>query len=123
LHVRDVEASIQFYRDVLGLGEPDVLGRDDGGRPDFVAFTVGEQLIFLMQRPEYVAPADRKDRGLNHICLLVEPTEPEQLMAALRARGVTIRGTRVPSDKSSFSVYVEDPDGHGIELEQRVRQR
>src|SRR5689334_6030704 len=104
LHVRDVEASIRFYRDVLGLGEAEVLGRDDAGRVDFAAFTAGDQQIFLMQRPEYTPPADRRARGLNHICLLIGPTDPDQLIAALRARGVTIRGTRVPANGSSHSV-------------------
>jgi glyoxylase I family protein len=120
LHVRDAAASIQFYEGMLGLTDYEVIDRDEAGNPVFVEFRVGQQLLFLMRRPEYEAPADRKDRGLNHLCLLVEETDPEQLQAQLRARGVPIRGTRLGHNPESFSVYVEDPDGHGIELEQRV---
>ncbi|HET7768147.1 MAG TPA: VOC family protein [Chloroflexota bacterium] len=81
----------------------------------------GRQLIYLMKRADYEPPPDRHARGLNHVCLLVEPTDPDRLMSELRARGVPITGTRGRKDGPTFSVYVEDPDGHGIELEQRRR--
>jgi glyoxylase I family protein len=118
LHVRDVEASLRFYAGTLGLADYTVLDRDDRGRPSFVQLRVGQQLVFLRQRPDYEVPADPRQRGLNHICLRIEPTDPERLQEALRARGATIRGTRVGRNPPTFSVYVEDPDGHGVELEQ-----
>jgi glyoxylase I family protein len=118
LHVRDVEASLRFYAGTLGLTDHAVLDRDDQGRPSFVQLRVGQQLVFLRQRPDYQPPADARQRGLNHICLRIEPTDPERLQEALRARGIIIRGTRVGRNPPTFSVYVEDPDGHGVELEQ-----
>jgi glyoxylase I family protein len=123
LHVRDVEASLRFYAGTLGLTDYAVLDRDDQGRPSFVQLRVGQQLVFLRQRPDYRAPADARQRGLNHICLRIEPTDPERLQEALRARGTTIRGTRVGRNPPTFSVYVEDPDGHGVELEQDTPAR
>jgi catechol 2,3-dioxygenase-like lactoylglutathione lyase family enzyme len=119
LHVRDVERSLLFYRDVLGVSHHSVLDRDAAGRPSFVELRVGQQLVYLMARPDYTPPADRHARGLNHLCLLVEPTDPQRLMVTLRERGVPITGTRGRPDGPTFSVYVEDPDGHGVELEQR----
>ena len=121
LHVRDVERSLLFYEDVLGLPEATVMDQDEQGRPSFVELRAGRQLIYLMKRPDYEPPPDRHARGLNHVCLLVEPTDPERLMAELRTRGVPITGTRGRPDGPTFSVYLEDPDGHGIELEQRRR--
>ena len=120
LHVRDVERSLRFYVDTLGLSDFEVLDRDAQGRPSFVELRVGQQLLYLMHRPDYEVPADRHQRGLNHVCLLVQPTDPERLQAELRARGATLRGTRVGRNPPTFSVYVEDPDGHGVELEQRL---
>jgi catechol 2,3-dioxygenase-like lactoylglutathione lyase family enzyme len=118
LHVRDVEASLRFYTGTLGLTDYTVMDRDDRGRPSFVELRVGQQLVFLMQRPGYEVPADVNQRGLNHICLRIESTDPERLQEALRARGITVRSTRVGRNPPTFSVYVEDPDGHGVELEQ-----
>lgn len=136
LYVRDVERSLLFYTEVLGLPLRGVLRRDDAGRPTFVALAAGPDTIFLMHNPDYAPPADARTRGLNHLCLLIPPTDPEQLLSDLRARGVTIRRTREGSratregsraaytgaqdPRKTFSVYVEDPDGHGIELEQIV---
>lgn len=117
LHVRDVEASLGFYTGTLGLADYEVLDRGDDGKPSFVALSVGRQTVFLMRRAEY-APPERRQRGLNHVCLRIERTDPDALMAKLRARGVPITGTRGRKDGPAFSVYVEDPDGHGIELEQ-----
>jgi catechol-2,3-dioxygenase len=123
LHVRDVEASMRFYTGTLGLSDFTVLDRDDQGRPSFVEFRVGRQLLFVMQRPDYQVPSDRHQRGLNHICLRIEATDPQGLQDALRARGASVRGTRVGHHPSTFSVYTEDPDGHGVELEQVVPER
>jgi catechol 2,3-dioxygenase-like lactoylglutathione lyase family enzyme len=126
LHVQSVEASLRFYTEVLGLELAEVMDRDSAGRPTFVELHAGEQTVFLMERQGYRPPADRNDRGLNHICLLIDPIDPEALQAALRRRGVTLRGTRRGSrgpGRPTFSVYVEDPDGHGIELEQVVANR
>ena len=126
LHVRDVEESVRFYTEVLGLELVEVMDRDSSGKPTFVELSVGEQVVFLMARPEYRAPEDRNARGLNHLCFLIDSTDPEELQAALRAQGVAIRGTRRGrrgEGKPTFSVYVEDPDGHGIELEQVVAKR
>jgi catechol 2,3-dioxygenase-like lactoylglutathione lyase family enzyme len=123
LHVRDLESSLQFYAEVLGLDEPHIMSRDDAGRPTFAALPVGRQTIFLYQNKGYVPPASSRDRGLNHICLLIEPNDPEALMATLRERGVHIRNTRKGQNadgKPTYSIYVDDPDGHGIELEQVV---
>ena len=123
LHVRDVEASLRFYTDVLGLTLHHVNRRDDAGRATFVALRTGRDTVFLMQQEDYRPPAERSARGLNHICLLIDPTDPRQLQADLRARGVVIRGTReghTDGGRPTFSVYVEDIDGHGVELEQVV---
>jgi catechol 2,3-dioxygenase-like lactoylglutathione lyase family enzyme len=121
LHVRDCAASLRFYTDVLGLAVRAVMRRDAAGRPTFVELGAGEQTVFLMERPDYRPPAEPSARGLNHLCLLVRAAGPEQLQADLRARGVAIRGTRQGRNaqgQATFSVYVEDLDGHGIELEQ-----
>src|SRR5438128_2421385 len=72
LHVSDVEAAVRFYTEVLGLAVRDVLRRDDTGRATFVELGAGDQTVFLMEQRDYRPPAERSERGLNHICLLVD---------------------------------------------------
>ena len=72
LHVRDADASIAFYTDVLGLRVADV-DRDAAGRATFVTLEAGPQNVFLMRRPDYQIPTSFAARGLNHICIEVQP--------------------------------------------------
>ena len=120
LHVRDADVSLHFYTEVLGL-TVDHVERDGQGHASFVVLDAGAQNVFLMRRPDYHAPESRDARGLNHICVEVDPIDPAQLLAGLRARGVRLRSdiVRRQSDRGpTVSIYVEDPDGHGLEIKQ-----
>lgn len=126
LKVRDAEASLRFYTQVLGLSLQSVRRRDAEGRAEFVELRASQQRVFLARHSEY-APAERASRGLNHICIEIAPTPPERLLADLRARGVVVHReelSRRESDRGpTVSIYVEDLDGHGIELMQYVARR
>ncbi len=120
LHVRDADASIAFYTDVLGLRVADV-DRDAAGRATFVTLEAGPQNVFLMRRPDYQIPDQPAARGLNHICVEVQPQEPQGLLEDLRRRGVTLRSGIVRREGErgpTASIYVEDLDGHGVEIKQ-----
>jgi catechol 2,3-dioxygenase-like lactoylglutathione lyase family enzyme len=122
LHVRDADAALTFYTDVLGL-TVDRVERDDQGRATFVVLHAGPQNVFLMRRPHYQVPADRSDRGLNHVCVEIAPTDPAQVLSELRARGVPLRSELVHRHSArgpTVSIYIEDLDGHGIEIKQYV---
>lgn len=121
LHVRDVPAALAFYTGVLGVSDYEVVSSDDAGRPTFVELRVGQQLLYLDEAPGYTPPPDRQAHGLNHLCLLIAPTDPQDLQASLRARGIRIAGTRLGHNPNSFSIYIEDPDGHRVELEQHLQ--
>jgi catechol 2,3-dioxygenase len=120
LHVRDADASIAFYTDVLGLRVADV-DRDAAGRATFVTLEAGPQNVFLMRRPDYQVPDQPAARGLNHICVEVQPQDPQGLLETLRRRGVTLRSGVVRREGErgpTASIYVEDLDGHGVEIKQ-----
>jgi catechol 2,3-dioxygenase-like lactoylglutathione lyase family enzyme len=122
LHVRDADAALRFYTEMLGL-TVDHVDRDDQGRATLVVLHAGAQHVFLMRRPHYQVPADRNDRGLNHVCVEIAPTDPAQLLSQLHARGVSLRSELVHRQSArgpSVSIYVEDLDGHGIEIKQYV---
>ena len=120
LHVRDADAALRFYVDVLGL-TVDRVDRDEQGHATFVVLDAGPQNVFLVRRPDYQVPADRAARGLNHVCIEVEATDPVRLRADLAQRGVQLRSDLVRRQSGrgpSVSIYIEDLDGHGVEIKQ-----
>ena len=113
LFVKDLEASIRFYRDILGLRD---VGRGKNGRIAF--FSAGPHHHDLSIE---VARADGPERpggapGLYHIAFQVGTTR-EALDAARRwveTHGLTPFGEMDGRESASFSI--RDPDGHEIEL-------
>ena len=113
LFVKDLEASIRFYRDILGLRD---VGRGKNGRIAF--FSAGPHHHDLSIE---VARADGPERpggapGLYHIAFQVGTTR-EGLDAARRwveTHGLTPFGEMDGRESASFSI--RDPDGHEIEL-------
>lgn len=113
LFVRDLEASIRFYRDILGLKD---VGRGKGGRIAF--FTTGphhHNLSIEVARADAL-PLPKGAPGLYHIAFEVGTT-PEELVAARRwveAHGLQPFGETNGLESASLSI--RDPDGHQIEL-------
>lgn len=113
LFVKDLDASIRFYRDILGLRD---VGRGKNGRIAF--FSAGPHHHDLSIE---AARADGPERpggapGLYHIAFQVG-TAREALDLARRwvaTCGLAPFGEMNTRDSASFSI--RDPDGHEIEL-------
>ena len=108
LRIRDIGRALGFYRDVVGL---DVAEADDErallsapeGRPLLALTTAG-----------VTAPADRRATGLFHTA--VRFPDRRALGEAL-ARLVDARYAIGAGDHGvSEALYVDDPDGNGVEL-------
>ena len=107
LTVTDLDRSIAFYQDAIGLR---VHRREDA----VAALGAGdEDLLVLVEEPQ--ARRAGRHAGLYHVALL-HPTRLELARAALRlvASGTPISGA---SDHGiSEAIYLPDPDGNGLEL-------
>jgi catechol 2,3-dioxygenase-like lactoylglutathione lyase family enzyme len=115
LRVRDVERSLRWYTDVLGLaGE-----RVEEWRRGEVLFPSlridATSLIDLLPAGEHQVPdADR--RNVDHLCLVVDAVD----LAAVRDSGAfdvvggpaRLFGAR----GDGWGLYVRDPDGNVVEL-------
>ncbi len=114
--VRDLEASLSFYRDVLGL-EPFGLEEYRRGERSLVSLRVTESFIL------HLTPDPGFERGptggYDHLALVVEGTQPDELAKRLQRMGVevekqfeSITGARGDGP----ALYIRDPDGYRIEL-------
>ena len=114
LKVTDIDASLHFYHDLLGLELLRTSGpHENGGRSANVA--AGDQKLDIFYRPDFVPSDKDKPIGMDHICLVVEAESVEELMKYLEEAGVEIFWAPVVRDNST-SVYVYDPDGIHVEL-------
>ncbi|MBA2344410.1 MAG: VOC family protein [Rubrobacter sp.] len=114
--VRDIEASLRFYRDLLGL-EP--FGLDEYQRKGrgLVSLRVTPTFIIHLQPdPEFERSATG---GYDHLALVVEGDDVDALQRKLEDVGVEIErrmagvtGARGDGE----AIYVRDPDGYLIEL-------
>src|SRR3972149_9155391 len=112
LKVRDLDRAARFYRDILGLKE---VGRLADRMVFFSAGTNHHDLAVLKVGPDAPAPS-REAVGLYHVALKIG-NSLEELRAArahLEAQGVAIQG--ISDHKVSQSIYLQDPDGNGLEL-------
>ena len=114
LKVRDIERSARFYRDVLGLKE---VARATFGRP-MAFFSTGENhhdVAVMEVGPDAPTP-ERHGVGLYHVALRIGNTldELRAAKAHLEAHGYT--ALRLTDHRVSQSIYLDDPDGNGIEL-------
>lgn len=119
LRVQDIEASIAFYRALLGCDV--VRRRDDLG---LVHLRAGVSMIDLVSIAGPLgskggAAAGEQGRNLDHLCLRVEPFDAAALLAHLRAHGVAHDGEvhrNFGAEGEGPSLYFADPDGNQIEL-------
>ncbi len=131
--VSDMDRSLAFWRDLLGL---DLLGRgiveyphldEIVGLPNTriewaeLALPGGGMIeVFRYHRPAGSAVRPRiPDPGCTHVCLEVEGLD--RLVERLREAGVNTRSrraVRIPFGdwKDVKSIYVQDPDGVTVEL-------
>ena len=121
IQVFDMPTSLAFYRDVLGFEV--ISDAPENGRCDWVWLKSGESELMLNTayeadaRPPAPDPtrfAGHSDTTLYFGCEDVDAAHDE-----LRARGVVTRESIV-TDYGMKQVYLKDPDGYEICLQQQV---
>ncbi len=114
LKVTDMDQSLHFYHEVLGLDLLRTAGPNaEGGRS--AVLQAGAQKIDLFSRPDFVSADKDRPVGMDHLCLLMDSPSMEQLMTDLQQAQVDI-GWGPVQRHGTVSVYVYDPDGVHVEL-------
>jgi len=115
-NVNDLERSLVFYRDQIGLTEAFPFLNEEGKRTGQYLYLGGRQFIELFERP-VDAPVD--GQSYKHICLEVEGLT--NVVATLRERGVEVSDPKLGKDQS-WQAWITDPDGNRIELHDYTEQ-
>ena len=106
---RRLEASLRFYRDVLGFRE---VSRPNFKFPGAWLYNYG-LMIHIIGREKSGAPAEEIQTREAHIALHCDHLdEVEQL---LREHGVPFRKNEVP-ERNIKQLFFQDPDGFHIEV-------
>ena len=109
LNVRDVQKSLQFYSDILGMKlewMPD---------PDNAYLTSGQDNLALHRLPACATPS--ANQLVHHIGILVKkPEDVDKWAERLRRLGVFLAQEPKTHRDGARSFYFNDPDGLLIQL-------
>ena len=113
LSVKDLDASLKFYTEVLGLK----ITERETSKPGIEYFLdCGTSLLGLIQGEPDGQKHLFQDGGLgaNHVSFRVETKEFDRVVEEVRSRGLTI--TFMKKREKSWSLYFLDPDGNKLEI-------
>jgi catechol 2,3-dioxygenase len=113
LYVRELERSVAFYRDIVGL---ELRGRIFRGRAAVLSGGRTHHELLLIEVGAAPGPLDGRRLGLYHIGWKIgDSLEALRAMRdRLQAAGIEIDG--MADHTVSHSLYLRDPDGNEIEL-------
>lgn len=110
--VSDLDASVAFYAEKLGLTPAFDFRNDAGERTGIYLHVGGRNFVELFQG----APAARDDaQSYRHLCLEVD--NMKDTLTALRAQGVESTEMELGGD-GAWQAWITEPDGNRIELHQ-----
>jgi catechol 2,3-dioxygenase-like lactoylglutathione lyase family enzyme len=111
LSVRDVEASAQWYAELLGLER-----RYEGmweGVPVFIGKGTTALALFPRRSNEESVAASRGGAGMLHLAFRANRKNFLHAQGELRERGIPFG---FQDHEISHSIYFVDPDGHKLEI-------
>lgn len=119
IRVSDMDASLEFYHDIVGLPLRDQEKHQAGELP-FVSLVAGGRHIHLFPSS---APIEV---GTEHVCLLFRSDDTSTRAAAETARDeLAAKGVEIEPDEPAerlgaygrdWAIYVRDPDDRIVEL-------
>ena len=118
LRVKDVEVSMQFYTETLGL-KPERVEQWRAGEVRFPSVRLNDDTIIDLFASDQESIGRDGVKNQDHFCMVIEPTDMDELKAKFEALGVGIQagpGKRWGSHGDGISLYVYDPDDNVVEL-------
>ena len=118
LRIRDLDASLHFYRDVLGCTLDKVQDRIG-----LWQVRAGASLIDLIPLTGVLggmggAGPQKEGRNVDHFAIEIDSFDEPAIRAHLASHNVTVTdsGQRYGAKGDGPSIYILDPDGNSVEL-------
>jgi catechol 2,3-dioxygenase-like lactoylglutathione lyase family enzyme len=119
LNVADIDRSLEFYTEVLGL-DGERVDEFRSGKVGFPSVRINEGTIIDLFPARERQPTGEKINGnLNHFCLVVDAGEFAAAVEHLKHSRIAIREgpvSRWGARGRATSVYFLDPDGNEVEI-------
>ena len=118
LRHKDVEVSLKFYTEVLGL-QAERIDEWRAGEVRFPSARINADTIIDFFGTDQEPIGKEGDKNQDHYCMVIEPTDMEELKSKFEAMGVEIQagpGKRWGSHGDGISLYIYDPDDNVVEL-------
>jgi lactoylglutathione lyase len=116
LYVSDLDASIAFYRDVVGLPLKFV----DAGYAEFAAAGI-RFALYERRRAEWLTAHEVRPGPAGEVVFLVADVDAEA--ARLAQRGARVLSGPADRPWGHRTVHVADPDGFVVEFAQEIPRR
>jgi catechol 2,3-dioxygenase-like lactoylglutathione lyase family enzyme len=110
LIVTDMDRSLRFYTEVLGL---ELLRRRGDGRDSFAALKIGQLEFNVFCNPTLAG--EGAAQRVDHLCLAMDYATIDDLIAALNKAEIGIASGPVKRSDGN-ALFVHDPDGLRVEL-------
>lgn len=114
LYVRDLERSISYYRDVIGLP----FKFSESGYAEFATEGTKFALFERARLPQLIGRDATEGEATMEVAFLVEDVDREA--DRLRDAGVTVLSGPVDRPWGQRTFHLLDPDGHVVELAQEL---
>ena len=119
LRCRDVDASLRFYNEVLGM---EILRLDEfkAGNVRFPSARLNaDTIIDFFPSPDQPPIGKEGIKNQDHFCMVIEPQDMEALKSQCLSLGIEVQqgpGTRWGAHGNGTSLYIYDPDDNVVEL-------
>jgi lactoylglutathione lyase len=112
MRVNDIERTVRFYKDILGLQEVRRHTSPRGAQLVFLKAPQSEETLEICQLPN--SPSVQVQPDLMHVAFSVDNLEA--FAAELKAKGVALSDGPTRTSSGSLIAFVDAPEGYEVEL-------